>query len=34
MSQKWNDIGIKDKIQYICAALLIVSGIGIAFLSF
>lgn len=34
MKESWKQLGIKDKIQYITAVLLIVSGITIAFLSF
>lgn len=34
MKQSWNNLGIKDKIQYITAVILITSGILIAFLSF
>lgn len=34
MEEKWNELGVKDKIQYVMAILLIVSGIVIAFLSF
>jgi hypothetical protein len=34
MKEKWNELGIKDKIQYVMAILLIVSGIILAFLSF
>lgn len=32
MKENWKDLGIKDKIQYICAVTLIGSGILIAFL--
>lgn len=32
--EKWGQVGIKDKIQYITAIFLIASGILIAFLSF
>ena len=32
--KKWNDLGVKDRISYIVAFALIVSGILIAFLSF
>lgn len=31
---KWQTLGIKDKIQYSMAILLVISGIAIAFLSF
>lgn len=31
---KWQSLGIKDKIQYSMAILLVISGIAIAFLSF
>lgn len=34
MVEKWKDLGIKDKIQYIMAIILILSGIVLAFLSF
>nr|DAJ20176.1 MAG TPA: hypothetical protein [Siphoviridae sp. ctTYz13] len=34
MEQKWNEMGIKDKFQYITASVLIGSGVSIAFLSF
>lgn len=34
MSEKWRDLGIKDKIQYIVAIVLILSGVVLAFLSF
>lgn len=34
MREKWNDLGVKDKIQYITAIVLIASGIILAFLSF
>lgn len=34
MGEKWRDLGIKDKIQYIMAIILIASGIVLAFLSF
>lgn len=34
MVEKWKDLGIKDKIQYIMAIVLILSGIVLAFLSF
>lgn len=34
MEKYWNQLGIKDKIQYIIAIVLIASGITIAFLSF
>lgn len=34
MSKKWRDLGIKDKIQYITAIVLILSGVVLAFLSF
>lgn len=34
MKEKWKELGIKDKIQYVMAVLLITSGIIIAFLSF
>ena len=32
--EKWGQLGIKDKIQYITAIVLITSGIVLAFLSF
>lgn len=32
--KKWNDLGVKDRISYIIAFALIISGILIAFLSF
>ena len=31
---KWQSLGIKDKIQYSMAIILVISGIAIAFLSF
>ena len=34
MIEKWKDLGIKDKLQYIMAILLFVSGIALAFISF
>lgn len=34
MKEKWRELGIKDKIQYIMAIILIVAGIVMAFLSF
>lgn len=34
MENKWNEMGIKDKFQYVTASVLIGSGISIAFLSF
>lgn len=34
MNNNWQSLGIKDKIQYSMAILLVVSGIAIAFLSF
>lgn len=34
MREKWNDLGVKDKIQYIMAIVLISAGIIMAFLSF
>ena len=34
MREKWDDLGVKDKIQYITAIILIASGIILAFLSF
>lgn len=34
MEQKWKDLGVKDKIQYVMAIILIASGIILAFLSF
>lgn len=34
MSEKWKEIGIKDKIQYIIAIVLFISGIALAFLNF
>lgn len=32
--EKWRELGIKDKIQYITAIVLFISGIVLAFLSF
>jgi hypothetical protein len=32
--KRWKELGIKDKIQYIMAIVLIASGIILAFLSF
>lgn len=34
MSEKWKELGIKDKIQYIMAIVLFISGIALAFLNF
>lgn len=34
MGEKWRELGVKDKIQYIIAISLFVSGIVLAFLSF
>lgn len=34
MSEKWRELGIKDKIQYIVAIVLFISGIALAFLNF
>lgn len=34
MKEKWNELGFKDKAQYITAMVLIASGIVIAFISF
>lgn len=34
LEKKWNQLGIKDKIQYIMAIVLILAGVIIAFLSF
>lgn len=34
MTKKWNELGIKDKIQYVMAIVLIASGIAMAFISF
>ena len=34
MDNNWQSLGIKDKIQYSMAILLVISGIAIAFLSF
>ena len=34
MKEKWKDLNIKDRIQYVVAIVLIVSGVLIAFLSF
>lgn len=34
LEKKWKDLGVKDKIQYIMAIVLIASGIILAFLSF
>ena len=34
MSEKWKELGIKDKIQYIIAVVLFISGIALAFLNF
>lgn len=33
LEKKWKDLGIKDKIQYITAIVLILSGIVLAFVS-
>lgn len=33
LEKKWNDLGIKDKIQYVMAVVLILSGIVLAFVS-
>lgn len=34
LEKRWKDLGIKDKVQYVMAVLLILSGIVLAFLSF
>ena len=34
MGEKWKELGIKDKIQYIVAIVLFISGIALAFLNF
>lgn len=34
MIEKWKDLGIKDKVQYVMAVVLLLSGIVLAFLSF
>ena len=34
MREKWKELGVKDKIQYVMAIVLIASGIVMAFLSF
>lgn len=34
MSEKWKELGIKDRIQYVIAIVLFVSGIALAFLNF
>lgn len=34
LEKKWKDLGVKDKIQYVMAIVLIASGILLAFLSF
>lgn len=34
MGEKWKELGIKDKIQYIMAIVLFISGIALAFLNF
>lgn len=34
MGEKWKELGIKDKIQYIIAIVLFISGIALAFLNF
>ena len=34
MKERWKELGVKDKIQYIMAIVLIASGIIMAFLSF
>lgn len=34
MNNNWQSLGVKDKIQYSMAILLVISGIAIAFLSF
>ena len=34
LQKHWKDLGIKDKIQYIMAIVLIIAGIAIAFASF
>ena len=34
MNEEWKELGVKDKIQYIMAIILIASGIAMAFLSF
>lgn len=34
MSEKWKELGIKDKIQYVIAIVLFISGMALAFLNF
>ena len=34
MTKRWKELGVKDKIQYVMAIVLIASGIVMAFLSF
>lgn len=34
LEKRWKDLGIKDKVQYVMAVVLILSGIILAFLSF
>lgn len=34
LEKRWKDLGIKDKVQYVMAVVLILSGIVLAFLSF
>lgn len=34
MREKWKDLSIKDRIQYIIAIVLFISGIALAFLNF
>lgn len=34
MGEKWRELGIKDKIQYVIAIVLFISGIALAFLNF
>lgn len=34
LEKKWNDLGVKDKVQYATAIVLFISGITLAFLSF
>ena len=34
MGEKWRELGIKDKIQYVVAIVLFISGIVLAFLNF
>ena len=34
MGEKWRELSIKDKIQYVIAIVLFISGIALAFLNF